>query len=158
MIILNVEELVLLMKICKYCGKKFEPIDKNHSWQIYCSSECQKKSIVYTKKQRERKKEYQRKYNKQYKKQYNKWRKKYRNTIKGKELLKKYSNKHYQRNKNKYSAQRLAQKIPLESNCLFCNTTKNLIKHHPNHNEPLRINTLCRQCHSDLHNHMVMGL
>lgn len=41
--------------------------------------------------------------------------------------------------------------IPLASNCLFCGSTKNLERHHPDYDKPLEVITMCRRCHKKIH-------
>lgn len=40
----------------------------------------------------------------------------------------------------------------LEMKCQICETTKNVEIHHPNYNDYLKINLLCKKHHTDLHN------
>ena len=56
-----------------------------------------------------------------------------------------------QANPEKRHAKKLAQKVPLDSHCEICGTTERLQRHHPNYDEPLKIVTLCRNCHRKLH-------
>lgn len=36
--------------------------------------------------------------------------------------------------------------------CEICSSKENLLKHHPDYNQPLFFVTLCRNCHNKLHN------
>ena len=79
----------------------------------------------------------------------------YRNRKKNRKIINMRRKKYYKNNKIQVLSQDKAyRKISLDLNCLFCNTTKNLQRHHPNYNEPLRINTLCSQCHYNIHHHI----
>lgn len=40
----------------------------------------------------------------------------------------------------------------LEMKCQICGTTENVEIHHPNYNDYLKINLLCKKHHTDLHN------
>jgi hypothetical protein len=61
-----------------------------------------------------------------------------------------YANR--EQNKEKIHARALAKiHIPLGSNCVFCGTTKRLLRHHWDYSKPLEIITVCRSCHGFLH-------
>ncbi len=60
---------------------------------------------------------------------------------------KKYRNKY----PKKIKAHTIAQKIPLNKNCEICKDEKRLERHHWDYNQPLKINTLCKSCHTIQH-------
>ena len=39
--------------------------------------------------------------------------------------------------------------------CVVCGEAENTVLHHPNYNQPLRVVSLCRRCHSRLHGRFV---
>jgi len=45
-----------------------------------------------------------------------------------------------------------AYDVPIEGKCSICGSTKSLMRHHPNYDNPLNIITVCRKCHKKLHN------
>lgn len=50
-------------------------------------------------------------------------------------------------------AQNLANyHILVDSKCFKCGSIENLEKHHPDYSKPLEIITLCRKCHTLIHN------
>lgn len=72
--------------------------------------------------------------------------------IKQSEDVRKEKARIYRRNHLKEaSIEKLGQKIPLDSQCTFCNSTKNLERHHPNYSKPLEVITLCKRCHRRIH-------
>ncbi|HLE74954.1 MAG TPA: hypothetical protein VI864_02790 [Candidatus Bathyarchaeia archaeon] len=41
--------------------------------------------------------------------------------------------------------------IPLNSACMNCGSTEDIVRHHPNYSKPLEVVILCRKCHGLVH-------
>ena len=75
------------------------------------------------------------------------------------EDIKKRDKQYYQRFKYYYSKEeqekakvrRRARAIPLAECCEFCGDRENLMRHHPDYNEPLIFVTCCASCHRWIH-------
>ena len=65
------------------------------------------------------------------------------------EYAKKYSRK-YPKIKNAHNKV-FYHAVPLGSECEKCGSTRNLLRHHPDYNEPLKIQNVCRSCHAIIH-------
>lgn len=97
-----------------------------------------------------------------YKKIYKKYRDLHKNEIKirikkwkdkNKKKVANYSKLYRKKYPKKIYAQRKAErKIKIESVCFYCNTNKKLERHHPDYDLPLYTITICKQCHSNIHN------
>jgi len=73
------------------------------------------------------------------------------NPEKNKEVKQKSFIKHKKEYEKMLYARKMAQKIPLHSNCDICGSTKKLERHHWDYNKPLLVNTLCKTCHAIQH-------
>lgn len=96
---------------------------------------------IYYQKHREELLEKNRKYRREHKEQINKrYRARYQN-IREKKLAEAMAYYH----------------VPLDTCCSLCGATQNLLRHHPNYNEPLKIITVCRVCHKEIHRKEVVN-
>ena len=50
-------------------------------------------------------------------------------------------------NKEKKHAENVVKRKPFAEKCEICDSTNNLVKHHPDYSEPLIFVTLCASCH-----------
>jgi len=76
--------------------------------------------------------------------------------VKHKENIKKYQNDYNKKNYEKQRAHDIAQKALLRNEilqtpCIVCGVSKNLVKHHPDYSQPKEIEWLCQSCHMKLH-------
>lgn len=92
---------------------------------------------------------------------------KYRSTIKGKLKEKEYnsSKKHLEstnrwrsNNRTANNAQAIARRVYKEIKpCEVCGTVDNIIRHHPDYNNPKEIKWLCKKHHRILHENLLKG-
>jgi hypothetical protein len=54
-------------------------------------------------------------------------------------------------NKEKVHAENLVLSKPFAENCEICDSTINLVRHHPDYSEPMIYVTLCASCHGYIH-------
>jgi hypothetical protein len=107
--------------------------------QKYCSPFCAKKAWVKNNRQKQREIS-------------NRWKKKHP------ESTRKSSRKH----KAKYPEQPKAQiiafrKVSLGKCCERCGATENLERHHPDYSKPLEVQTLCKTCHTQVHQGLIVS-
>jgi len=123
---------VFLMKKCKECGKEFTVKREN---QVYCSNECRFK--------------HERKYMRDYMKSEMRERRmfEYASTL-TEEQIKKFD--------YLIEKQQFIEDIPTnhEKTCFICGATEKLIEHHISYSPEEKV-TLCRKCHSFLHNSLL---
>ena len=67
------------------------------------------------------------------------------------EARRQYARNYRVQNPEKKRAQNRVRRESRESNCILCDSTSNLERHHPDYNEPDVFITLCAPCHRQLH-------
>lgn len=68
-------------------------------------------------------------------------------TVEGQCSIKRSQQKYIKNNQEKKAAQRAARIVKSKGKCIFCGSTKNIHKHHPDYRKPLGIIELCQRCH-----------
>lgn len=114
----------------------------------------QAQSKAYIEKNRDKWNAYQRQYARQNREKRTASRRKWREKNKEKDNARHRA--YYEENKENmrrmYRAARAAQRhTVLDNECVFCGSTENLERHHPDYDKPLEFLTFCRKCHRQLH-------
>jgi hypothetical protein len=75
-----------------------------------------------------------------------------RRRTKDRDKLTSKQNKRRNNNPLKFNAEQQAKRnVPLKISCEICGSTNILQRHHWDYNQPLLVNTLCKQCHAIQH-------
>ncbi len=132
------------------CMPHKDPEEKRQYERRYLSipenrKKKQKRDLAYYYRNKEKKLRYQREYR-----------------MKNKEMMKVHRKRWYDNHKKERAdyrkshrkqlrAEEQGRSIPLSDSCLLCGSKENLIRHHPDYDEPLQIVTVCRVCHAHVH-------
>jgi hypothetical protein len=106
----------------------------------------------YYLKNKEKAKEYAREWDKRNPEKVKEIRKKSNSLEKTKIKKNKWHGQYRKENKTKVNARNMAEfRIELKPCCEICGSTENLQRHHWNYDNPLLVNTLCKECHDIQH-------
>lgn len=80
----------------------------------------------------------------------------YKNSDRGRERMRERLRLDYQKNKHKYAARRMIQKliklgVIIREPCNMCGSDTNLRGHHPDYSKPAFVIWLCQKHHSEVH-------
>ena len=147
----------MIIKNCKYCGKEFIKRSNNHVCCDYCGNDYNVSKRNYKKNKHhinKRCRKYKLEHHLEMKISWNKWYKKNQSKIIQRRKTEQYKNNRKRQQENyrikypsKINAQTIAHTIPINNYCDICNSNNFLQRHHWRYDQPLLINTLCKDCH-----------